>query len=89
MKIINRITKPIFVSCTALALIFGCFSKEVNGQNVTSAPGGSTGWDPVSTTNESDCAAKAVQKMISLVANRINQNCDWFLFTICKRKCCF
>lgn len=39
MKITNTITKPIFVSCTALALILGYFTKEVNAQNVTSAPG--------------------------------------------------
>ncbi len=68
MKITNKITKSIFVSCTVLALIFGSFSQEVNAQNVTEAPGGSTGWEPVSTTNESDCAAKAGQKMSSLVS---------------------
>ncbi|NES79177.1 MULTISPECIES: hypothetical protein [Okeania] len=51
MKITNTITKPIFVSWAALALIFGSFTKELNTQNVTSAPGGSTGWEPVSTTN--------------------------------------
>lgn len=63
-----KVTKPILVSWVAFALMLGSFTKEVNAQNVVSAPGGSTGWEPVSTIDESTCAAKAVQKMNSLVA---------------------
>ncbi|NEO55570.1 MAG: hypothetical protein F6K54_22350 [Okeania sp. SIO3B5] len=48
MKITHKITKPISVICTALALIFGSFNKEVNAQNVTDAPGGSTAWKNLS-----------------------------------------
>lgn len=65
MKITNKITRPIVVSCTALALIFGSLTKEVNA---LTGEGGSTGWNSVSTTDVESCQAKASQKMNTLVA---------------------
>ncbi|MGD1703377.1 hypothetical protein [Dapis sp. BLCC M229] len=64
MKTTNTITSRLFVALTAFALIVASLPKEANAQT---GSGGSTGWERVSTTDETSCYNKALPIMEFLV----------------------
>ncbi len=64
MKTTNTITSRLFVAVTAFALIVGSLPKEANAQTGT---GQTTGWNTVSTKDESSCYKKALPIMEFLV----------------------
>jgi hypothetical protein len=66
MNIAKTIANRLFVGFTAFALIVGSSPKEVNAQIIT-GNGGSTGWNPTSSTSEQSCMQEAMQTMNILV----------------------
>ena len=65
MNSTKTIASRLFVGFTAFALMVGSSPKEANAQ--ITGNGGSTGWNPVSSTSERSCAQKGQEKMKILV----------------------
>ncbi|MDJ0556271.1 MAG: hypothetical protein QNJ68_17905 [Microcoleaceae cyanobacterium MO_207.B10] len=61
---ISTITNKLFLTLTAFALIVGSLPKQANAQTGT---GRTTGWNPVSTKDETSCYNKALPIMEFLV----------------------
>ncbi|NES80602.1 MAG: hypothetical protein F6K10_03780 [Moorea sp. SIO2B7] len=65
MNSIKIIARRLFLGLTVSALIVGSLPKEVKAQIVGN--GGTTGWNPVSSTSEPSCLQKGIKRMNILV----------------------
>ncbi len=65
MNISKTIASRLFVGFTALALIVTSSPKEVNA---IEGNGGTTGWNPTSSTSEDSCMQEAIRRMNTLVS---------------------